>query len=57
MADSTPPRLVVKIGSAGDLHLDFKPASLELMREAVGRRNQAGGTIVYYGESPYAGKV
>src|SRR6266849_6146712 len=53
MADSTPPRLVVKIGSAGDLHLDFKPASLELMREAVGRLNQAGGIVVYYGESPY----
>src|SRR5712692_6192887 len=53
MADSTPPRLVVKIGSAGDLHLDFKPANLELMTEVVGRLNQAGGIVVYYGESPY----
>jgi hypothetical protein len=53
MAETAPPRLVVKIGSAGDVHLDFKPANLELMQEAVSRLNQAGGIVVYYGESPY----
>jgi hypothetical protein len=53
VADPGPPRLVVKIGSAGDVHLDFKPANLELMQDAVGRLNAAGGIVVYYGESPY----
>jgi len=53
MAESPPPRLIVKIGSGGDVHLDLKPANLELMTEVVGRLNQAGGIVVYYGESPY----
>jgi hypothetical protein len=53
MAESPPRRLIIKIGSAGDVHLDFKPGTLEQMQAAVAELNQAGGIVVYYAESAY----
>lgn len=49
-----PPRaLIVKIGSEGDVYLNFKPASVEQMRAALHELNQVSGVVIYYRESPY----
>ena len=48
-----PRTLIVKVGSAGDVYLDFKPASVEQMRGAILEINQAGGFVIYYRESPF----
>src|SRR6266849_1613041 len=53
MVESAPRALIVKIGSAGDVYVDFKPSSPDRMQAAVTSLNQAGGVVIYYRESPY----
>ena len=36
MADAATPRLIVKIGADGGVHLNFKPATFEQLKEGGG---------------------